>query len=263
VDRARQCRAIACHQSQCDDNPVLDQRLTLLGDAESLRWLRRTQSDAASRTTPTADAPGQSPGGPTAVAEEWDRRYASTDRLFRVEPDETLVEVVTPLRPGRAVDLGAGEGRNSLWLAAHGWAVTAVDLSRQALDRLDGHAHAEGSAVVTIADDLASYLGAARARGDMFDLVVLAYVHPHRAERAELLHAAVSVVGPGGHLFVVGHHRFSQGVAGRARTGGPAARKALRQQRRRRTGHRPCPVGPPPRGPAQANIMSFRWTSSR
>lgn len=41
VDRARQRRAIARHASQSSDNPVLRRRLELLGDAESLRWLRR------------------------------------------------------------------------------------------------------------------------------------------------------------------------------------------------------------------------------
>lgn len=40
VDRDRQRRAIACHASQSDDNPVLERRLSLLGDTESLRWLR-------------------------------------------------------------------------------------------------------------------------------------------------------------------------------------------------------------------------------
>lgn len=49
VQRARQCRAIACHASQCDDNPVVDQRLALLGNTESLRWLRRPRSGAAAR----------------------------------------------------------------------------------------------------------------------------------------------------------------------------------------------------------------------
>lgn len=39
VDRVRQWRAIAAHTSQCDDNPVLERRLTLLGEVESLRWL--------------------------------------------------------------------------------------------------------------------------------------------------------------------------------------------------------------------------------
>ena len=41
VDRATQRRAIACHVSQSTDNPVLWRRLELLGDTESLRWLRR------------------------------------------------------------------------------------------------------------------------------------------------------------------------------------------------------------------------------
>jgi len=47
VDRARQCRAIAWHASQCDDNPVLERRLGLLGDTEALRWLRRPGADEA------------------------------------------------------------------------------------------------------------------------------------------------------------------------------------------------------------------------
>jgi LmbE family N-acetylglucosaminyl deacetylase len=46
VDRARQYRAIACHASQCDDNALLARRLALLGDTESLRWLRRPSPGA-------------------------------------------------------------------------------------------------------------------------------------------------------------------------------------------------------------------------
>ena len=51
VDRGRQCQAIACHRSQCDDNPVLERRLALLGDTESLRWLRAPLPDATSQTS--------------------------------------------------------------------------------------------------------------------------------------------------------------------------------------------------------------------
>lgn len=155
-----------------------------------------------------------SPGRPSAVAKEWDRRYASTPRLFRAEPDETLVELVTPLEPGGAVDLGAGEGRNSLWLAARGWKVVAVDASREALGRLDQAASSEGLSVVSLAEDITTYLAGVQTHGDVFDLVVLAYVHPEPAVRSELLRAVARAVGPGGNLFVVGHHRLSHGVAG-------------------------------------------------
>lgn len=209
VDRVGQRRAIACHASQSVDNSVLWRRLELLGEAEALRWLRRPASDAADRPSaePRLDQP-------PSLAEEWDRRYASTTRLFRAEPDETLVELVTPLTPGRAVDLGAGEGRNSLWLAARGWHVVAVDVSRQALDRLDQDAISEGVTVQTVADDIATYLAGARRSGDGFDLVVLAYLHPEPDQRSELLRAAAAAVAPGGFLFVVGHHRLSHGVVG-------------------------------------------------
>ncbi len=213
VDRTRQSRAIACHPSQCDDNPVLERRLTLLGDTESLRWLRRPPPDSPPPAA-TAGGPGHAGHGHGADAEEWDRRYSSRDRLFRAEPDETLVEVLSPQHPGRAVDFGAGEGRNSLWLASHGWEVTAVDFSRQALDRLGRQAGELGLDVTTVAADLVGYMAAARSRGETFDLVVLAYVHPEAAARAGLLAGAAALVAPGGHLFVVGHHRFVRGVAG-------------------------------------------------
>jgi len=209
VDRAGQHRAIACHTSQSADNPVLWRRLELLGDQESLRWLRRPLSAGAS------DQVAVSSLGPRSlVAEEWDRRYASTPRLFRAEPDETLVELVSPLAPGRAVDLGAGEGRNSLWLASRGWDVVAVDASKEALGRLNHSAHPEGLPLVTIAGEITTYLADIQTRGDTFDLVVLAYVHPETAERSELLQAVASAIASGGFLFVVGHHSLSPGGTG-------------------------------------------------
>ena len=39
------------------------------------------------------------------------------------------------MTPGRALDLGCGEGADAMWLAGHGWRVTAVDVSQTALDR--------------------------------------------------------------------------------------------------------------------------------
>lgn len=116
---------------------MLRRRLALLGDTGSLRWLRPPPPGTSPTLSGGDEASDPPPAGHSALAEEWDRRHASTDRLFRAEPDQTLVEVVTPLHPGRAVGLGAGEGRYALWLAAHGRQVTAVDLSRRALARLD------------------------------------------------------------------------------------------------------------------------------
>ncbi len=172
-------------------------------------------------------------------AADWNRRYASTGRLFPVEPDESLVELASGLAPGTALDLGAGEGRNSLWLARQGWRVTAVDLSPVALGRL--RAAAGHLPVATVVADMSDYL----AGGQSFDLVVLAFIHPAPADRAALLAAAAAAVAPGGHLFLVGHHLGSLGRAGppdparlytteRLRDALPGLRVARLTERRRR-----------------------------
>jgi 2-polyprenyl-3-methyl-5-hydroxy-6-metoxy-1,4-benzoquinol methylase len=140
----------------------------------------------------------------------WDHRYARTERLFPREPDAALVELVGGLRPGRALDLGAGEGRNSLWLARQGWQVTAVDLAEVALGRLAAEAAAEGLAVSTVRADLADYLAGA----EPVDLVVIANIHPTPEQRARLLAAAAAAVAPGGYLYLSGHHVDALGLAG-------------------------------------------------
>ena len=142
--------------------------------------------------------------------ENWDERYAAVGRRFSIHPDTAMVELVTPLPPGQALDLGAGEGRNSLWLARHGWTVTAVDGSSVALDRMRAAADAEGLSVSPVQEDLGDFL----RRGDTFDLVVIANIHPSPEERVVLLRAAVGAVRPGGHLFLVGHHVDSLGRVG-------------------------------------------------
>jgi SAM-dependent methyltransferase len=159
--------------------------------------------------------PAEGPGDRLAsLAGEWDRRYASVPRVFRAEPDESLAELVSPLSPGRAVDLGAGEGRNSLWLATHGWDVVAVDLSSVALERLRGFASADGLTIEAVHGDLVDYLRSGPAERVPFDLAVLAYVHPGPDERSAILEAAAGSLVPGGYLFVVGHHVSSFGVVG-------------------------------------------------
>lgn len=142
--------------------------------------------------------------------QHWNERYASAPRLFNAEPDETLVELADHLPPGRAIDLGAGEGRNALWLARKKWHVTAVDLSDIALARLAAEAAEAGLDVDTVAGDIVEYLG----RGDRYDLVVLAFIQWMPEERTRLLSAASAAVAPGGHLFLIGHHIASLGKGG-------------------------------------------------
>ncbi|MDQ2726485.1 MAG: FAD-dependent oxidoreductase [Actinomycetota bacterium] len=66
---------------------------------------------------------------------DWDHRYGA-DQMWSGNPNGTLVDEISDLAPGRALDVGAGEGGDALWLAKQGWCVTASDISRGALDRV-------------------------------------------------------------------------------------------------------------------------------
>ena len=84
--------------------------------------------------------PGQS------AAEFWDGLYGSSERIWSGGVNARLAEVVADLPPGRALDLGCGEGGDAMWLAEHGWRVVATDVSPVALARAEGDAAVRGVA---------------------------------------------------------------------------------------------------------------------
>ena len=76
---------------------------------------------------------------------DWDQRYAEMDKLWSGQPNGALVSEVNGLRPGRVLDVGCGEGADALWLAEQGWDVTALDVSKVALDRAAREADRAGT----------------------------------------------------------------------------------------------------------------------
>jgi SAM-dependent methyltransferase len=143
---------------------------------------------------------------------EWDRRYQTSELIWTATPNRFVVGEVTGLRPGRALDLGAGEGRNAVWLAEQGWQVTAVDYSAVGLAKAARLAEARGVRVDWVTADLLEYLPEPAAS----DLVLIAYLQLPPAELAAVLHAAAAAVAPGGTLLVIGHDltNLSEGVGG-------------------------------------------------
>lgn len=134
-------------------------------------------------------------------AHEWDTRYSGTETMWSYEPNVFLVPRVEGLRPGRALDLGCGEGRNALWLATQGWDVTAIDFSQVAVDRGRGWAGQRGLNVDFEVADVLDY----RPETGAFDLVIVFYLQlPHDEVRQVLAHA-VEALAPGGTLLVVAH----------------------------------------------------------
>ncbi|NJQ14298.1 SAM-dependent methyltransferase [Streptomyces bohaiensis] len=158
-------------------------------------------------TAPTAAAtPG--PDGRTEPDEQtetefWDARYAAEDRIWSGRVNAPLVEHTAELAPGSALDLGAGEGGDALWLAARGWRVTAVDISRVALERAAALAAERG--VADRIDWQHHDLGATFPAG-RFDLVSAQFLHSWGPlPREAVLRRAAQAVLPGGTLLVVGH----------------------------------------------------------
>ncbi|THG31121.1 class I SAM-dependent methyltransferase [Naasia lichenicola] len=144
---------------------------------------------------------------------DWDSRYAAADAapVWSVEPNAWVAETLEDLPPGRAVDLGAGEGRNALWLASRGWTVEAVDFSAVGLARGAQRAEGLGLSVVWTTADAAGW-----TPSGPLDLVLLSYLHLDEPILTTLLARAAGWLAPGGTLAVIGHHRdnIAHGVGG-------------------------------------------------
>jgi SAM-dependent methyltransferase len=134
---------------------------------------------------------------------EWNARYASPGLFWMAEPNVFLVEQVADLSPGRALDLGAGEGRNAIWLAEQGWRVTAVDFAEAGLAKARELAEQRGVSLDLVHADLTEYHPEAGA----FDLVALLYLHLPRPDLTGVVERARRSVAPGGTFLLIGHER--------------------------------------------------------
>src|SRR6267154_4894539 len=88
---------------------------------------------------------------------DWNERYrlrghAAED--FVATPTPLLVKTAASLAPGKALDLACGTGRNALWLAEHGWDVTAVDGAHAAIEALRTRATERGMKINAVIADL-------------------------------------------------------------------------------------------------------------
>jgi 2-polyprenyl-3-methyl-5-hydroxy-6-metoxy-1,4-benzoquinol methylase len=130
----------------------------------------------------------------------WDERYRSKPEIWSGHPNAVLVAEAAELRPGTALDAGAGEGGDACWLAARGWQVTAADISSVAIERAAMRASEHGLAITWLHADLAQ----AAAPGT-YDLVTAHFLHVPKAEQEPLFRHLADAVAPGGTLLVVGH----------------------------------------------------------
>ncbi|MBM9466028.1 class I SAM-dependent methyltransferase [Nakamurella leprariae] len=138
-----------------------------------------------------------------STAAYWDARYGAAGRLWSGRPNVRVVEHISALSPGSALDVGAGEGGDALWLAARGWRVTGLDISAVALLRAAEQAAAQGLPNIDWqCRDVLGWTPPAAA----FDLVSVQYLHLSEPAQRDLHRLLTRAVRVGGRLLVVGHH---------------------------------------------------------
>jgi 2-polyprenyl-3-methyl-5-hydroxy-6-metoxy-1,4-benzoquinol methylase len=112
--------------------------------------------------------------------ERWDRVYSDPVPIFNTAPNAFMTEVVKGLKPGRALEVGMGQGRNAIYLAKFGWDVTGFDISERGMEIARKSAEAAGVKVKTIKSSMEDFdYGAGR-----WDLIVGTYVGASWREKA-------------------------------------------------------------------------------
>lgn len=132
----------------------------------------------------------------------WEERYCG-EKVWSGQVNVQLQAEIADMAPGRALDVGCGEGADALWLAARGWDVTAVDFADAALARVAEHAAEVGVAdrVKTRRIDVRTF----EPDGQTWDLVTAHFVHLPDGGMLDVTRRLGSAVAPGGTLLVVGH----------------------------------------------------------
>ena len=142
-------------------------------------------------------AAAQREPGVAAVAERFNKLYAAPSSLFSVEPNGFLARTVAGLKPGRALDVAMGQGRNSIFLAKQGWEVTGYDISDAGLEAARNDAKKAGVPIRAIH---ASHDDFEFGR-ERWDLIVMTYTLADM-ENAAFLNRVKDSLKPGGIVVV-------------------------------------------------------------
>ncbi|MEO8233551.1 MAG: class I SAM-dependent methyltransferase [Ignavibacteriota bacterium] len=103
----------------------------------------------------------------------WNDRYSDKEFAYGINPNKFFKEQVGKLRPGNALFLGEGEGRNAVYAAKLGWIVDAVDFSSSAKDKALSLANKNNVTINYDVCDLNDFI----FKENFYDLVVMIFLH--------------------------------------------------------------------------------------
>lgn len=138
----------------------------------------------------------------------WEERYAAREAVWSGRVNPQLAVEAADLEPGRALDVGSGEGADAIWLAERGWSVTGLDFSTVALERAAAHAATAGVGERTEWRhvDVRTFDPGPEGTAERWDLVTSQFMHLPDGAMVDLTSRLAGAVARGGTLLVVGHH---------------------------------------------------------
>ena len=136
--------------------------------------------------------------GQRSEIERWNRILTSPTPKFNTQPNAFLVEIAKTRKPGTALDVGMGQGRNAIWLAQQGWDVTGFDPAGKAVALALENASKAGVHIKTSVEGREDFDFGERR----WDLILLSYVGGR--ETPAVLEKALK---PGGVLVIEAFHR--------------------------------------------------------
>jgi SAM-dependent methyltransferase len=170
----------------------------------ALAWLGAGQVGAQNPTSSPSAERAQQPAAqnPTARARDfWNKEFAEGKVLLQKGPSALLVTHVKGRKPGTALDIGMGQGRNAVYLAEQGWDVTGVDLSDVAVEQAKANAATKRVMLQAVVSDVDAFdFGTER-----WDLITSFYMHNwHRRSPTDVPARIYQALRPGGLLIVEG-----------------------------------------------------------
>jgi SAM-dependent methyltransferase len=154
-------------------------------------------SDIAAFVRTRLQAPPKVPDSHEGERKAYDEIYSTSSDTFSAAPNAFMMRTIAGRKPGRALDVAMGQGRNALWLAAHGWTVTGFDISPVGVEIARKEAEKRGLLIEGL---VTSYEDFDWGK-EKWDLIVFSYFFPQAA-----LPKVWDALKPGGLIVVEGFH---------------------------------------------------------
>ncbi len=153
------------------------------------------------------------------MSEFWDKRYASEEYVYGIEPNHFLKESLDALEPGDILFPAEGEGRNAVYAAIQGWNVSAFDISSEGKEKAVKLASEN---TVSIDYKVAGF-DEFNAKQESYDVIALIYAHVPASDREAYYQKCVGWLKPGGTLILEGFSKKQLGLD----SGGPKSLEML------------------------------------